>query len=169
MKKIIYIALILFVLSFFLYNENNPLIPQDSIRFRIIANSNSNIDQSTKLQIKQDLEKEFFPLLENAKNLDESRKIIMENEDIIKNTLNSYNIPYRINYGPNYFPEKNYKGLTYDEGEYEALVISLGEAKGNNWWCVMYPPLCLLESNADDYDDVEYKFYLQEILDKWRS
>ena len=80
MKKIIYVALILFVLSFFLYNENNPLIPQDSIRFRIIANSNSNIDQSTKLQIKQDLEKEFFPLLENAKNLDESRKIIMEND-----------------------------------------------------------------------------------------
>ena len=169
MKKLIYIILILFVLSFFLYNKNNPIIPDDSIRFRIIANSNSNIDQNTKLKIKKDLEQQFFPLLENTTSLEESRKIINENEDVIKKTLDSYNIPYTINYGPNYFPEKNYKGITYNEGEYESLVISLGEAKGNNWWCVMYPPLCLLESNSDDYEDVEYKFYLQEVLEKFGS
>lgn len=169
MKKLIYIILILFVLSFFLYNKDNPIIPDDSIRFRIIANSNSNIDQNTKLQIKEDLEQQFFPLLENTTSLEESRRIINENEDVIKKTLDSYNIPYTINYGLNYFPKKNYKGITYDEGEYESLVISLGEAKGNNWWCVMYPPLCLLESNSDNYEDVEYKFYLQEILEKFSS
>ena len=169
MKKLIYIILILIVLSFFLYNKNNPIIPKDSIRFRIIANSNSNIDQDTKIKIRNDLEKQFFPLLENSTSIEESRRIIKENENVIKNTLDSYNIPYTINYGPNYFPEKNYKGVTYNEGEYESLVISLGEAEGNNWWCVMYPPLCLLESNSDDYEDVEYKFFIQEILEKLGS
>ncbi len=169
MKKIIYIILILIVLSFFLTNQNNPIIPENSIRFRIIANSNSNIDQDTKKQIKKDLEQQFFPLLENNKSLEESRQTIKENEDVIKKTLDSYNIPYTINYGPNYFPQKNYKGITYNEGNYESLVISLGEAKGNNWWCVMYPPLCLLESNSDNYDDVEYKFYIQELLEKFGS
>ncbi len=169
MKKIIYIVLIIIVLSFFLYNNNNPIIPNDSIRFRIIANSNSDLDQNTKKAIKKDLEQQFFPLLENASSLEESRQIISANEDIIKNTLNSYNIPYKVNYGPNYFPSKNYKGVTYNEGEYESLVISLGEAQGNNWWCVMYPPLCLLESNEEDYDEVEYKFFIQEILEKLGS
>ena len=169
MKKIIYIILILITFSYFLNNKESLLIPNDSIRFRIIANSNSNIDQNTKLKIKQDLQKNFFPLLENAKTKEETKNIIKENESVIKKTLNSYNIPYTINYGSNYFPQKEYKGITYEDGDYESLVISLGEAKGNNWWCVMYPPLCMLESNSDKYEDVEYKFYIEEVLSKLTS
>lgn len=169
MKKIIYIVLILITFSYFLNNKESLLIPNDSIRFRIIANSNSNIDQNTKLKIKQDLQKNFFPLLENAKTKEETKNIIKENESVIKKTLNSYNIPYTINYGSNYFPQKEYKGITYEDGDYESLVISLGEAKGNNWWCVMYPPLCMLESNSDKYEDVEYKFYIEEVLSKLTS
>ena len=169
MKKIIYIILILITFSYFLNNKESLLIPSDSIRFRIIANSNSNIDQNTKIKIKQDLQKNFFPLLENAKTKEETKNIIKENESVIKKTLNSYNIPYTINYGSNYFPQKEYKGITYEDGDYESLVISLGEAKGNNWWCVMYPPLCMLESNSDKYEDVEYKFYIEEVLSKLTS
>ena len=169
MKKIFYVILILLIFSFFLKNENNPIIPENSIRFRIIANSNNTVDQNTKLQIKKELEQKFFPLLENTTTIQESRKIIKDNESVIKNTLNSYNIPYTINYGQNYFPAKEYKGVNYEEGNYESLVISLGEAKGNNWWCVMYPPLCLLESNADDYEEVEYKFFIQEIISNLTS
>lgn len=169
MKKIIYIVLILITFSYFLNNKESLLIPNDSIRFRIIANSNSNIDQNTKIKIKQDLQKNFFPLLENAKTKEETKNIIKENESVIKKTLNSYNIPYTINYGSNYFPQKEYKGITYEDGDYESLVISLGEAKGNNWWCVMYPPLCMLESNSDKYEDVEYKFYIEEVLSKLTS
>ena len=66
MKKILYIILIIIVLSFYLTNQNNPIIPSNSIRFRIIANSNSNIDQTTKKQIKKDLETSFFPLLDKS-------------------------------------------------------------------------------------------------------
>lgn len=65
----------------------------------------------------------------------------------------------------NYFPEKEYKGVKYDEGYYESLVITLGEGKGKNWWCVLFPPLCLVE--AEESDKVEYKFFIKELIDKY--
>lgn len=169
MKKIIYIVLILAFFALYLNSSKSNLLPEDSIRFRIIANSNSNIDQTTKLQIKKDLESNLFTLLQGSKSPEETKKIIKENEEVINNTIKKYNVPYTINYGSNYFPQKNYKGITYESGNYESLVISLGEAKGNNWWCVMYPPLCLLESQSDNYDEVEYTSYFKEIVSKLTS
>lgn len=168
MKKIIYILLIMIILSFFIKPKETYQIPNDSIRFRIIANSNSNIDQTTKLLIKKDLENNFFPLVENSTSIDETRTIINNNQDILDNTLNKYNIPYKVNFGNNYFPQKEYLGIKYDEGNYESLVISLGEGKGNNWWCVMYPPLCLLESKEEP-EQVEYKSFIKEIIEKLTS
>jgi len=171
MKKIIYILLIIFILSFFIYQNDEILIPEDSIRFRIIANSNNSEDQVLKKTIKKDLEKEFFPLLENTTSKEEAEKIILENENLINETLKKYNVNYNINYGNNYFPQKEYKGVTYNEGDYNSLVISLGEAKGNNWWCVMYPPLCLLDakSEEEDMEEVEYTSFIKQVLDKLTS
>lgn len=169
MKKVIYIVLILAFFALYLNNSKSNLLPEDSIRFRIIANSNSEIDQTTKLKIKKDLESNLFILLKDSKSPEETKKIIKENEEVINNTIKKYNVPYTINYGNNYFPEKNYKGITYESGNYESLVISLGEAQGNNWWCVMYPPLCLLESQSDNYNEVEYTSYFKEIVSKLTS
>ena len=169
MKKIIYIMLIIITMCLWITKENENLIPSNSIRFRIIANSNSEIDQTTKLLIKKDLEQNLFPKLENSTSPEETEQIIKDNEQVIKSTIEIYNIPYSINYGLNYFPEKTYKGITYDSGNYESLVISLGEASGNNWWCVMYPPLCLLESNSNNYDEIEYKSYIKEIISQLTS
>ena len=169
MKKIIYIMLMIITMCLWITKENENLIPSNSIRFRIIANSNSEIDQTTKLLIKKDLEQNLFPKLENSTSPEETEQIIKDNEQVIKSTIEKYNIPYSINYGLNYFPEKTYKGITYDSGNYESLVISLGEASGNNWWCVMYPPLCLLESNSNNYDEIEYKSYIKEIISQLTS
>ena len=169
MKKIIYIMLMIITVCLWITKENENLIPSNSIRFRIIANSNSEIDQTTKLLIKKDLEQNLFPKLENSTSPEETEQIIKDNEQVIKSTIEKYNIPYSINYGLNYFPEKTYKGITYDSGNYESLVISLGEASGNNWWCVMYPPLCLLESNSNNYDEIEYKSYIKEIISQLTS
>lgn len=169
MKKIIYIVLIIIVMTLWITKEKNVFIPDESIRFRIIANSNNNFDQGTKMLIKKDLEKNVFELIQDSKSIEETRKIIKENEQVIKSTIDKYNVPYSINYGKNYFPEKNYKGIEYKEGQYESLVITLGNGTGNNWWCVMYPPLCLLEAQAENYDDIEYKSYFQEIISQLTS
>ena len=64
-------------------------------------------------------------------------------------------------------PEKHYKGVTYKEGNYESLVVKLGEGKGENFWCVLFPPLCLLEAEESDKDEVEYKSFIKEIIDKY--
>lgn len=169
MKKIIYIMSIILVMCLWITSKNNDLLPEDSIRFRIIANSNNRLDQTTKLLIKKDLERNLFPLLEESQSANETRSIIENNEEVIKSTIEKYNVSYSINYGQNYFPEKEYNGITYDEGEYESLVIELGEASGNNWWCVMYPPLCLLENNSSENEKVEYKSYLWEIISQLTS
>ena len=157
------------VMYLWISNENNNVLPSDSIRFRIIANSNDRLDQTTKLLIKKDLEHNLFPLLEASNSKEETINIIESNQHVIKNTIEKYNVPYSINYGKNYFPEKNSNGIIYEEGEYESLVISLGEASGNNWWCIMYPPLCLLENNTSQNDQIEYKSYLWEIISQLTS
>jgi stage II sporulation protein R len=169
MKKIIYIVLIIVVIWMWITYKNNNILPSDSIRFRIIANSNDRLDQTTKLLIKKDLEKNLFPLLEESKSADETRKIVEDNKDVIKSTIEKYNVTYSVNYGKNYFPEKTFNGKTYSEGEYESLVITLGEASGNNWWCVMYPPLCLLENKNQENSKVKYKSYLWEIISQLTS
>ena len=74
------------------------------------------------------------------------------------------NMDFKINYGTNYFPEKIYKGVKYEAGEYESMVVKIGSGSGDNYWCVLFPPLCLME--AEETDDVEYKFFIKEIIDK---
>ena len=74
---------------------------------------------------------------------------------------------YDINYGENYFPEKEYKGVSYEEGNYESLVITLGDGLGDNFWCVLFPPLCLLEAEENDTNKIEYTSFIKEIIDKY--
>ena len=166
MKKILYILSIIFLLIIFINMKNNQTIKDESIRFRIIANSNSLEDQNLKKLIKRELELNLFPLLQESKSIYETRNIIHENQTLINELLSKYNVEYDINYGINFFPEKEYDNYIYEEGNYESLVIKLGEAKGNNWWCVMYPPLCLIDQNSNNKEDIEYKLYIQEILQK---
>ena len=166
MKKILYILSIIFLLIIFINMKNNQTIQDESIRFRIIANSNSLEDQNLKKLIKRELELNLFPLLQESKSIYETRNIIHENKALIDELLSKYNVEYDISYGINFFPEKEYDNYIYEEGNYESLVIKLGEAKGNNWWCVMYPPLCLIDQNSNNKEDIEYKLYIQEILQK---
>ena len=152
---------------FILNNSNQEImIPEESIRFRIIANSNSIKDQALKLNIKNKLTEKIIPMMEEAKSIKQSRTIINNTIPLIKEELDNYAIPYNISYGNNYFPEKNYKGITYKEGKYESLVISLGDGLGDNFWCVLYPPLCLVEENNNQ--NIEYKSLVNEIITTYK-
>ena len=162
MKKIIIALFIVTVLVLTNKGETKVLIPKDAIRFRIIANSNSLEDQTTKLEIKEELEPVITNILSTSNSLEETRKEITNNLNEVKNILNNYDTSYNINYGLNYFPEKTYKG-----GNYESLVISLGDGLGDNWWCVLFPPLCLLEASEDNLDDIVYTSYIKELLEKY--
>jgi stage II sporulation protein R len=148
-------------------------IPSEAIRLRVIANSNSEVDQKVKFQVKENVENVLYELLKNAKGVEEARKIINDNIDMINDNVSTlleqekYPLSYEIKYGLNYFPEKEYNKVTYEEGYYESLVITLGEGNGNNWWCVLFPPLCLMEAEETEKDEVEYKFFIQELIEKY--
>ncbi len=173
MRKLIavIVAIIIVITSFKTTDE--VIIPNESIRIRVIANSNNTYDQAIKQLVRNNVEDQITTLLIDALNIDEARSIINDNlkeidltvNDILKN--NNYNHSYKVNFGYNYFPQKKYKGVVYEEGMYESLVITIGEGKGDNWWCVLFPPLCMMESNDENIEEVEYKSFIKEIIDKY--
>ncbi len=174
MKKII-LLLISLILLFSIYTKNKEkesIIPDSAIRFRVIANSNTAYDQNIKIQIRNLIQNKILELTKDAKSIKEVRKILLEHReelyeltrDRLKNL--GYDKSFSLNYGNNYFPEKKYKGLIYKSGNYESLVITLGEGNGDNFWCVLFPPLCTLEVD-ESTSEVEYKFFIKEIIDKY--
>lgn len=173
MKKTI--ILLLFILGFYFIISDvmakNIEIPDDAIRIRVVPNSNSDYDQEIKEKVRDELQTSMYDLLKDTKSSDDARKLLEENLGYIKNNVKNvlerekYNKNYDVNFGMNYFPEKEYKGVKYEEGYYESLLVTLGEGKGDNWWCVLFPPLCLIE--AEESTDVEYKSIVKELLDKY--
>lgn len=148
-------------------------IPEDSIRIRVIANSNSEYDQEKKQEIRKNIQLYMQNLLKDAKNTEEARTIINNNLKNLNKELDNYltqinyDKDYTINFGLNYFPQKEYKGIKYKEGLYESLLITLGEGKGDNWWCVLFPPICLLEAEETETNEIEYKSFVKEIIEKY--
>ena len=168
-KALIIIAIIITII---IYNKeyDKILIPENSIRIRVIANSNNIEDQVLKLKVKEKVESKLYEKLDNTKDINVARNKIKsaltEIDNIVNNTTNSNN--YNIKYGTNYFPKKELNGINYDEGNYESLVINLGEGKGNNWWCVLFPPLCTIDIKENNTDKVEYKSKVLEILNDYK-
>lgn len=172
MKKTLIILAIL-VITMSTLKTRVITIPKESIRFRVIANSNNKKDQQVKKDIITNLSTEIANIENNSTSLINSReniqKSIPELKYIINRTIieSNYQDEYSINYGMNYFPKKVYKGVTYPEGEYESLVITLGDGLGDNFWCVLFPPLCLLETEENNKDEVKYSSLVQEIINKY--
>ena len=168
---LLFISIILFYILFSNVVVSKNLIPADAIRIRVIPNSNSDIDQTMKSQVKDILQKDMYNLLKDVNGIDNAKKIINNNIPNIDTKINNlfeknmYNESYTINFGLNYFPEKEYKGIKYDEGYYESLVVTIGKGEGDNWWCVLFPPLCLIE--AEESTEVEYTSLVKELIDRY--
>ena len=173
MKKIIILLSVIVVIFVSNKTTEDLIIPDEAIRVRVIANSNSINDQAVKQTVKNSIEKEITNLLIDAESIGEARSILKSNLNDIYKTVEkilekrNYSMNYEVNYGYNYFPEKKYKGVIYEEGYYESIVITLGSGKGDNWWCVLFPPLCLLESDSNDIEEVEYKSFIKDLIDKY--
>lgn len=175
MKKTIFITIVIVTILVIIncVKENIVIIPNEAIRIRILANSNSSYDQEIKQEVKSLVSNELYKELIDVENINEARKIINSNIPKINSTIDSffkqknYNKDYSVIYGLNYFPEKEYMDVRYDEGYYESLLVTIGDGQGDNWWCVLFPPLCLLEAEDNKSEEVEYKFFVQELLDKY--
>ncbi len=175
MKKTIILLLLIGIFYVFISDvlANNLTIPDDAIRIRIIPNSNSAFDQEIKTKVKEKLEITMYDLLEDVESVEEAEEVIKNNLELVDENVKevlsaeNYDKGYTINFGENYFPEKTYKGVTYEAGYYESLLITLGKGEGDNWWCVLFPPLCLIE--GEENTETEYKSIVMEILEKYLS
>ena len=171
-RKLILIILTI-VTIYVVYNNvkaEEIVIPNTAIRLRVIPNSNNLLDQEMKAKVKEYLEDNLYKNFANVNNIEEARTMINNNIPKIEEDItsifneNNYDMNFKVKYGNNYFPEKEYKGITYEEGYYESLVVEIGEAKGDNFWCVLFPSLCLLET--EETTEVEYKLGVLELINK---
>lgn len=155
-KKLI-LVLSLFIISFiyiiypYLETHAKDGFKDEIIRFHIRANSDKEKDQALKLKIRDSILKEMEEKFKDTKSLDESREIIKENmmamksitEKVIEEEGEDYSVALTL--GQDSFPTRKYGNLVFPAGDYETLLITLGEGKGQNWWCVMFPPLCFVD------------------------
>lgn len=146
------------------------------IRFHVLANSDSPEDQELKLKVRDKIIEEMDSKFEQSKSIEETKKIVNENIEnmkiIAKEEINKNGKDYDVNIelGKHNFPTKTYGDITLPAGEYNAVRVLIGEAKGQNWWCVMFPPLCFIdikngetnletEENMKEYlTEEEYKY-----------
>lgn len=140
------------------------------LRLHILANSDSDYDQSIKLKVRDAvLDADFFGGAEDLREAEETAK---ENLPKIAETAqkilheNGVNQPVSVKLDNMYFEKRVYGDITMPAGDYETVRIEIGKAEGHNWWCVMYPPLCVpMASEVTDDKSAEEKFFTEEELD----
>ncbi len=131
--------------------EDTKVIPDEAIRLRILANSDAEEDQAVKRLIRDEVNEDITKWVEELTSLDEARDVITSHlpdiqataEAIIKEQGLEQSV--KVDFGQAEFPTKLYGQYLYPAGEYEAVIITLGEGDGANWWCVLFPPLCFLD------------------------
>ena len=137
------------------------------LRFHIRANSDTVADQQKKLRIKQSLLEWLTPILSENTSKSETIQCIRKNlPDIRKEaTRMAAPEPVTVTLQKEWFPEKTYGTCTFPEGIYDALRVDIGQAKGHNWWCVLYPSLCFADALEPSMTE-EGEEKLQQVLDE---
>lgn len=175
LRKTVSISILSLCLILVLYIFNSITIQHSLakkvLRLHILANSNSTFDQTLKLKVRDKVVEFLTPQLKNCTNLDETKQIISKNIANIKNiasqvVLENANYPISISLNTSNFPTKHYQNVSFPAGEYEALKIIIGEGKGNNWWCVMFPPLCFTNSSAGTFNEESDQTLKENLTDE---
>lgn len=131
-----------------------PTIPEESIRLRILANSDAPDDQWIKRLIRDEVIRQMSEWVSEPEGIDAARAAVLlhmpELNELVGRVLaeNGYDYGYNVELGQVPFPTKLYGNKVYPAGDYEALRITLGKGEGKNWWCVLFPPLCFVDGKA---------------------
>lgn len=189
MKKLIEPALALGLVFSLIVGARADAMQKDIssrvLRLHVIANSDSVVDQAEKLRVRDSILDAADDLLKSANSVEDVKNIVSANLDLFASSArNTASMPIKAELTTMHFPTREYDTFTLPAGEYEALRIIIGEGKGRNWWCVMFPPLCISaaeaiqEARASGLSDEEigfisngenayrYKFKFLEILSK---
>ena len=150
-----FLLLIYTTICAYSYAQNISYDISNSVfRLHVIANSDSDKDQNLKYIVRDNLLNYMNIICSNCTSKEEAIKIVEQNKDkfkeIAKQTIidNNYSYDVSINIGNFEFPTKTYGDISLPAGNYDALRVEIGEAKGKNWWCVMFPPLCFVDVSS---------------------
>ena len=176
MKKIAIIAVALAVLICIIVAATaSGQANAEFLRIHIRADSNSEADQSVKYVVKTAVVDYLTPYLTNATTKEKAMEVVKTHLDDIKavcdKTLaqNGKNYRATVRLCEEEFPDRAYNGVTLQAGVYDALIVELGSGSGNNWWCVVYPPLCFVGGEGSGSGSITYKSKLLEIIEKWKT
>ena len=157
-KKLILLLILLsiytFICAFSYVNAVSSNIEDSVFRLHVIANSDSTEDQNLKYIVRDKVLEYINNISKNVSSKEDVIKMAQDNIDkiqtIAENTIkeNGYNYCVKLAIGNYAFPTKTYGDISFPAGFYDALKIEIGEAKGQNWWCVMFPPLCFVDVSS---------------------
>ena len=152
------ISLLIFLISLVYSLSLQKSLSNKVLRLHILANSNSFFDQELKLKVRDEIVNYLTPLLKKSSSLSETKKIISNNLSSINNIAQAVVSKYssyktQSTLAISSFPTKQYGNISFPAGNYDALKITIGNGEGNNWWCVMFPPLCFTNSSAGEFDE----------------
>ena len=157
-KMVIILSFLLFIyttICAFSYAENVSYDISESVfRLHVIANSDSKEDQDLKYKVRDNLISYMNNICKNCNNKEEAIKIATKHKEDFKEIAlktikdNGYSYDVNISIGNFQFPTKDYGDISLPSGYYDALRVEIGEAKGQNWWCVMFPPLCFVDISS---------------------
>ena len=178
---ITFLILIIIVLGGFLtFNQNNQTTNTEILRIHIRADSNDEEAQQVKYKVKDAVVKLLTPNLIDCdtkqKAQEKIQSLLPEIEKVSDNVLeiNGYDYKSRAKVNQEQFPTRVYGGLTLESGFYDALIIELGSGSGDNWWCVVYPPLCFTDGESgyvykSKINQIIKEFYEKNKEEKWKN
>ena len=165
---LVFLSIIMVTVAVYL---NAPKPSYEYLRIHVRANSNSEKDQSVKMEIKDLLVDYLTPYIAKCDNKSEAIVTLNAQKPNLERLIDAYLLKNGFNYTScveidnEEFPLRVYEGVTLEEGFYDAVIVNLGKAEGDNWWCVVYPPLCFYGEETD----IKYKSKLKEIIDAFFS
>lgn len=174
MKKAVVVVVLLIAIVFVVAVSPEKSSQTDFLRIHIRADSNSTEDQNVKYVVKNAVVEYLSPFLTNATSKTAAMQIVNKHLKNIKKVCDEVLLSQGKNYTSTVklceeqFPDRSYNGVVLAAGVYDALIIELGSGNGNNWWCVVYPPLCFVEGTPSQ-DGVNYKSKLLEIIQNWKN
>lgn len=176
MKKVLFILMVVYSVMFLAACTNNASAANNNdsyLRIHIRANSNTSVDQNVKYTIKDQIIQFLTPIVANCNSFNEVKAALNNNlqriQSKVNNILTENNFSYTSNVKLNneFFPTRYYEDKVLLANYYDALIIELGEAVGDNWWCVVYPPLCFLNAQGNYGESFVYKSKIIELINKF--
>ena len=175
-KTIIILSiLLLFFILISAYSYTNAIsnnIANSVFRLHVLANSDSPQDQNLKLIVRDNLLSYMNSLIYNISSKEDAIKLVETHKqnflDIAKQTIidNGFDYDVSIEIGNFSFPTKNYGDISLPAGFYDAIRVKIGKAEGKNWWCVMFPPLCFVDTSSGIVDESSKKLLENSLSDE---